>query len=318
MGCEKLSYITVDPNNETYESVTNYLLTKGRKTLVVGSSPLSNDDNHKFPEEVETIGSYSFHSRQINGNFKTWRWYSNVYRIDNNAFEGSNCGPLVDEYLEGVNIIGRDAFKNCSMGTGTINIPESVTVIYGNPFAGAGVYEFTIDSGNKYFYASNGHLIKRGSDPDYGTYDTLIAGGMDSVSSVPSVQAIGSYAFYGATGNVSIPASVIRIGSYAFAAKSYYSGGVDTITFSSSGKLEYIDNCAFYRHYSESITIPKNVKEVGASAFVCGHSEVFTSMTFAITSGWKGLRGESVNVSNPSENAKTFGWSGSATYIERT
>ena len=91
-----------------------------------------------------------------------------------------------------------------------------------------------------------------------------------------SIEEIGDYAFCGSLiKELSVPMHIVKIGNYAFSDCSY----LKSVNFAGCDALEEIGESAFYSCPIKTnyLTIPKNVKKIGAYAFMT--TEVNSSLT---------------------------------------
>jgi len=112
--------ITVDSNNQTYDSRNNCnaIIETATNTLLLGCN------NTVIPNTVTTIGEYVF--RNCSG-LKSITIPDSVTSIGNNAFYG--CRGLTSLTIpDSVTTIGEGAFSYCS-GLTSVTIPDSVTSI---------------------------------------------------------------------------------------------------------------------------------------------------------------------------------------------
>ena len=110
----QLSVITVDPENSTYMSQNNCLLTKDGKTLVAGCK------TSVIPDTVEVIGENAFCNIQSLSQITI---PDSVTTIKDWAFSG--CHQLTDIYLPNtITEIGCRAFHDCPILTVRCEAPE--------------------------------------------------------------------------------------------------------------------------------------------------------------------------------------------------
>ena len=141
LGCDDLTGITVDPNNEVYKSDGNCLIDRESNMLLLGCK------NSVIPDYVESIGSSAFEGCKdltevdIPDGVKSIGFYSfyncsnlksvnipdSVSNISDGAFK--NCASLTEISLpSGISSIGRETFSRCSSLT-SVEIPYGVTDI---------------------------------------------------------------------------------------------------------------------------------------------------------------------------------------------
>lgn len=141
MGCDNLTKITVDPENETFTAVGNCLINKAKKAVVLGCKASVIPDD---PNVVTAVADNAFRDCPVPENFAI---PANITKIGRNAFAYSGLksvtirGSLdeaVDAFAsatslknvtieEGVTKIAERMFANT--GVETVRLPESVTEI---------------------------------------------------------------------------------------------------------------------------------------------------------------------------------------------
>ena len=167
----------------------------------------------ELPASLTTIGDYAFNNCDRLGNIAI---YGNVTYLGNYAFY--DCDGLVTaELSSGLIYIGDLAFGFCEQLSAAF-IPDTVTTISGNPYAGcSGITSFMLDENNE------AYKVDQESGALYdSTMQTLIwypASITDETPTFPStVTVIGAGAFAGASfKTVVIPSRIIAIPDYAFA-----------------------------------------------------------------------------------------------------
>ncbi len=124
MGCENLTTITVDNENENYYVLNNYLIDRANKKIVTGLT-FSNIPSNS--EIVTTIGEYAFGVITET----TLKIPNNITTIEGHAFYVSFLTSV--ELPNGLSEIREYLFSYCIALT-KIVIPESVTTIYRSAF----------------------------------------------------------------------------------------------------------------------------------------------------------------------------------------
>ena len=163
---------------------------------------------------------------------------------------------------EGVTSIGSDAFRGCS-GLTSVTIPDSVTNIGWDAFYGCSeLTSMCITDISKWCGISfDGHY----ANPLVYVHNLYLNGEKVTDLTVPdSVTSIGSYAFSGCSGlmSVTIPDSVTSIGICAF----YGCSGLTSVTIPDG--VTSIGSSAFWGCSGlTSVTIPDSVTNIGSYAF---------------------------------------------------
>lgn len=218
---------------------------------------LLDDDTYAIEGIGNTVASLTFH---LSGVLFIPSEYNGkeISAIDNGAFE--NTQTLKWVFMQtGINVLGANAFKNCS---NLINVDIDATSITG--------------IGNYAFYGCEN--LKRINYPStltsVGNYAFF---GLSYTADLPdSVTTIGAYAFAEGENSVSftLPANLVSIGDYAFANKG------NLVLIDNGTQLETIGVGAFKNTMLSSLeTLPASVVTIGASAFE--NSEVYYTFAFA-------------------------------------
>ena len=301
-----LRSVTVTGGNILYGAFGNcdlVTVTIGNGVTSIGDSAFYNCYNLNtvtIGSGVTSIGNSAFYG--CSNALRSITIPDNVTSIGDSAFY--NCYNLNTVTIgSGVTSIGDSAFFDCRR-LNPVTIPDNVTSIGGRAFYGcSGLTSVTIGSGvtnigDSAFSGCSGLTsvnytggiagwcgISFGSNdanPLYSAHKLYINNELVTELAIPnSVTSIGSYAFYGCTGLISVttPNSVTSIESYAFY-------GCSDLT---------------------SVTIGSGVKKIGNYAFI--NCSGLTSVTFANKTGWRRTTasdytgGTSVSVSNAAINA---------------
>ena len=223
--------------------------------------------SHPYYDRTFSIGENAFLNSTYLTNVTIGAGW--LVSVDRRAFAG--CSKL-NSIPSNITNIANEAFLNCTgideatgetTGfVGEVTIPDSVTAIGGNPFAGCwGVTGFSVDPLNTNYTSFNGVLFN-------GTMTELVAfpAGASGGYTIPNtVTHIGVSAFRGCSGlgSIVIPNSVTNIGVDAFR-------DCTALTNVSIGQgVKTIGDEAFYGCASlRSAIIPKSVTYVGWQAFV--------------------------------------------------
>lgn len=136
--------------------------------------------------------------------------------------------------------VGAAAFRECTGLTGSLNLSAATSI--GNA---------------AFFFTSSG----------------ASSGKLDGVTLSDDLTIIGDfafhYAFYNATGNLTVPAKVKSIGKYAFYCYANNKDAAHSLTFATPSELTAIGDNAFYsaNHFSGTLTVPASVTSIGNYAF---------------------------------------------------
>ncbi len=272
-GCDNLATITVDANNQTFDSRDNCnaIIRTADNELVAGCK------NTTIPNTVTSIGALAFHG---NGNLTTISIPASVTSIGDQAF--FQCGLTTISIPDGVQSIGGNAFYGCS-NLESVHIGSGVTSIGSSAFVNCDkLATITVAANNQTFDSrDNCNAIIRKAD------NVLVQGSINTV--IPnSVTSIGAEAFWDHDGltSITIPASVQSIGATAF----YDCDGLSTVTIGSG--VTSIGNQAFDTCDGlGSVTIyATNAPTLGMNVFLSNKSGrkiyVFSDRVDAYKSAW--------------------------------
>lgn len=238
-----------------------------------------------IPNTVTKIGNYAFSECSY---LSAIYMSGSVKSIGANAFDQCErlyqCNEPYSFILpEGVISIGDMAFSGCRMVDATI--PNSVTILEGNPFANCEYLEdITVSIDHPQLEVRDGVLIDKVDQKIISYPQTLKAKcytipqgirsigvsafydcrSLESIIYPDSLSIINDNAFYGCDGirNVELPSSLSHIGNYAF----YACWDLNSITLPDN--LVSIGDYAFSSCDSlASIIIPNSVKTIGSGAF---------------------------------------------------
>ncbi len=225
--------------------------------------------------------------------------YDNYYVIITD-YLGTEAEVKIPSSIDGKEVKGIESFL-----TGTsdnyweqmnsitsIEIPDTVTSIYGNQFVHCnGLKEIKVDKNNKNYTAQDGVLFNKDMSAliafpknkrnfCYTIPDSVASIGdyafsgcdLESIKIPNSVKSIGNSAFYNCESlkNIIIPSSVTTIGDYAF---SRAFGNFETsVNIEIPNSVTSIGESAFYNNSClVSVTIPDSVTSMGYNAFaLCG------------------------------------------------
>ena len=226
------------------------------------------DENYKIPDEVMSIGSYTFRGC---ASLTSITIPNSVTSIGNSAFSG--CKSLTSITIpNNVTSIGWDAFSGCRSLT-SITIPNSLTSIGSYAFNDCTSLEsitipdsVTSIGGYAFSYCrSLTSITIPDSVASIGSHAFNDCTSLESITILDSVTSIGDWAFENCTSltSVTIPNSVTSIGESAFR----YCTSLISVTIPNS--VTSIGESAFrYCTSLTSITIPDNVMSIGRYAFM--------------------------------------------------
>jgi hypothetical protein len=276
-NCNGLTSISVDENNQHYQSIDGNLYSKDGSSLVqyaIGKE----DTSFEIPNSVVCIEAYAFKNGVC---LKKVESYGNLSIIRNDAFR--NCSNLTEVVLSSpLSTIGDSAFYDCT-NLVEIDIPDSVTSI--------GIFAFYNCSALKEITIHA--TIKTISE---GTFMDCTS--LESITICEGVESIGNYAFYKCSElkKITIPDTVTSIGYWVFSLcssdleitvdegnKKYYvndngdliektENGADRVLFCKTGvissDISSIGTGAFYGNmYAAPIKIPLSVTDIQPEAF---------------------------------------------------
>jgi hypothetical protein len=197
------------PSNYTFKNFTALTSVTGAAVKTIGTSAFSYTatlTSVNFPA-AETVGSAFDNCTSLTSvNFPA------ATRIFSGAF--NNCTALTSVSLPAsLTTLDSNAFSNCTALT-SVSLPASLITIGDNPFRNCpALTNITVASGNPNWQFKDGMLISNDGTILVGYY------GDGTSITLPSVETVGAYAFYGHTAlaSVSLPAAT-HIGNDAFAA----------------------------------------------------------------------------------------------------
>ncbi len=258
------------------------------KAICVANWDTNGDGELSYSEacSVTSIGEVFSGNTEITS-FEELQYFTKLSAIGNNAFNG--CSGLTGSLFlpNSVTLIGAYAFSGCSGLTGPLVLPDGLTTIGNSAFRECRGFtgDLTLPNsvttlGECAFYYCNGFT------------------GHLTLSN--SLTSIGNFAFYfcsGFKGSLVIPNSVYSIGKYAF---SYCRGFNGNLVIGNS--VNSIDKSAFEQCYgfTGSLIIPSSVGTIGEMAFYCciglnGNLTIMNSVysigryAFSGTSGLKSI-----------------------------
>ena len=218
----------------------------------------------------------------FNGNteitsFEELQYFIGLSTISDNAF--NNCSSLTGSLIipNNVTVIGAHAFSNCSGLTGSLTIPNKVTEIGDHAFERCSgltgsltIPESVTSIGIAVFaYCNgfNGSLTMPNSATSIGYYAFGYCSGFVGGLTIPeTMTTIGGYAFYncsGFSGQLVIPRSVTTIGEKAFEGCSGFSGQLVIPESITTIELRAFSWCTGI----ESLVLPSLMTTIGFQAF---------------------------------------------------
>ena len=235
--CSSISSLTVDNNNETYDSRNNCnaIIQSNNNKIVVGCK------NTVFPSTVTGIEKWAF----------------------------SGCSGLTGELIipDQITNIGETAFEGCS-GITSLTIGKSMDSI------GNGAFIYCSSLSSLFFNADS--CVYMG-DEYYNDCNVFNQSGLSNLIIGNNVKSIPANAFSGCTslsGMLSIPNSIRTIGARAFKGCSALIGQIflpDSLTYVGENAF---NGCS---GLSGTITIPKKVVYLGSGAFSFASTVIFNA-----------------------------------------
>lgn len=299
-ACSGLENFYVQEGNTYFKSVDGILFSFGGDTLVkvpsakdINDYEIPNSVVHianrafegtnvttiKFPEILQTLGSYSFSNCK---NISDIQLPDGVTEIGSGAFE--DCKSLVNVKLpSSLTKIESFTFGGC-VNLRTLTIPESVEVINQHALNGCpSLQNIEVDANNKFFCSYDGVLYSRDMKTmimyprGLKTEEYHVADGVEEVSArafagctniqnivLPNtINKIGEYAFdQSSLKSINLPNTIDYIGDYAFSdCDSLLSMSLpESIQRISNGLMSYSDKVSY-------LWIPSTVYYIGLSAF---------------------------------------------------
>lgn len=275
------------------QSVTDVVIPDSVKEIADRAFYMNGNINSlHIGKNVQVIGQYAFYdcrkleSITADSENKYFGAESNCLIKKSNGYIILGCNNSVIPET-GVNGIEEYAFYNYGNIT-SINIPATVSYIGTNAFGlCSGLETITVSAANTYFTSKGNCIIDKNG--------ILVLGCKNSVIPTENVSEIGTYAFYGCTGLVSldVPANITKINNYSFAYcrnlasmsfnanSNYYVEnncvidknsktlvvGLKNAVIPADGSVTAIGECAFMGREITEIVIPASVKNILGSAF---------------------------------------------------
>lgn len=262
-GCSGLVSITVNPDNEVYDSRggCNAIIESATNTLIVGCA------NTVIPDDVEVVGKRAFFVR--NG-LTSINIPENVRRIEQYAFAW--CADLRNVRMsEGLEYIGREAFSGCN-GITSVVVPESVDSLERRAFGECTrLLKARLPEGLSYlapemFYyckcLTEVNIPQHITRIEYSTFEECYC--LESLDIPECVTHIGNRAFAWCTSlsRLDIPAGIKTIGSYVF----YDCDNLHYISLPDD-RSGFSDNAFTGFTGLRSIDLPKEMREIKKQAF---------------------------------------------------
>lgn len=276
-GMNKLKAIEVDPDNQSYTTVSGILYNYAKTEMLYFPKEIESG-SFTLPDTLQVIGAAVFKN---NDKLKSFEVPNTVTTIGENAFEDAKLTSLT--FAPGNDdvalTIGANAFKNLDQVT-SLTLPKRTASI--------GAYALSSMDALKSLTLNEGLQ----EIPEYGIYmdpslesiaipDSVTNIGYYGVGSNQKLEAItfgknstleeiGEWGFANnkALKSIEIPASVKYLRYYSlYQNSSTNRGALSEVTFAEGSQLEVIGAYSFYYVGIKSITIPKSVTTIEPYAF---------------------------------------------------
>lgn len=293
----KFSRYEVAEGNSAYSSDANGILYNADKTVLL-HAPLKLSGEITVPQSVQTVWKEAF--RNVGGVTKVIL-PEGLTEINRGAFESTGITELT--IPDSVTKLGNDPEQSKdSMYRGIVKNCKNLAKLH----LGAGVTAKHIDVENELLtlpaleeitVSENSASLKSHNNELLNKEGTYLYFGNDQGEVPDGVVYIEYYAFYGNENitSVTMPSSLIRIGVSAFANCT----NLKNVTLSEN--LEMIFSNAFEGTAIEEITFPASLRNIDNNAFKDCAS--LRSVTFDRADHWEAVKGETLDLSDPEQNA---------------
>jgi len=230
-GCDSLTSIYVDADNQYFASEDGILYDKAKTKLI--AAPGAKNGMVTLPESVTEIGDYAFYGCSL----------TNIY------------------LPAGLTSIGNSAFSS-SASLASITIPASVTSIGDSAFRYCGSLNgIKVDLSNQYYSSDENDILYNKAKSRLIIAPGAISGSIGISANVTEISG-GAFSGCGGLTGITLPNGLRSIGSYAFQG----CGNLLSITIPEG--VTYIENGTFSDCSSlTDISIPASVTSIGDSAF---------------------------------------------------
>lgn len=265
------------------------------KGITIGAYAFAGCNNVKsinLPADTTTIPNYAFAGATGLTSFTVPAGVTKIGTTYSMGYVFDGCTALEEvNFLGDVTLIGGYAFRNCTSLT-SINLPESVEIIGNGAFNGAGIKEVTISENITYYSSSQSNSPFANSAVEKVTinapatlaYMFAYTPNLKEAVFGEQVTSLANYTFYeSGIEKVAIPATIEKFGTYVFAnceslsdvtiaegvtaLNNYMFRGCTSLkSIKLPDTLTFLGTYTFVESGLESITIPKSVKTLAASA----------------------------------------------------
>jgi len=248
VGCSSLANFSVRKGNNFFVATNGVLYSKTKSTLAAFPAG-KNSGAYTLPDQTVTVGEYAFAYARI----RTID-LKNAQTICGSAFMGSKLTALT--VPDSVASLGDEAFAY-NFDLRSLTIGKGLTTISSGAFKMAySLVEVKIPKTVRY--------INGGASG--GAFEKCLSLASVTFEENSNLLSIGSSAFESCNlKQIEIPKNVVTIGAGAFE-KNY---DLSELSFEAGSVLRLIDERAFIKTHSlTSVTLPENLSEIGAFAFM--------------------------------------------------